>query len=108
MAREDKADRLKSYLEMITRKSGGPEAHLRKLKKTGAAADRPKEGAGPAGLEMMQTGPSAQTGPSNLDQAQSAVEKLAIDRTPSVEEMGGLEAIINEDLRPAVFVQDGT
>jgi endonuclease G, mitochondrial len=97
MPQVDEARRLKNYLELITRKSGGPEAHLETLKATGAAADT-RESA----LEGLPAGPSA------VERARSGFEQLERQRAPSEAEMAGLEAIINEDLRPAIYVQDGT
>jgi endonuclease G, mitochondrial len=96
MANEQKVDRLKNYVEMITKKHGGIEAQIETLKKQ----PRPEATEGP--LESLPVGPS------KVERAQAGLEQIQLDRTPSVPEASALEAIINEDLRPAVYVQDGT
>jgi endonuclease G len=96
MANEQKVDRLKSYVEMITRKHGGIEAQIETLKK------QPRTEAAESPLESLPSGPS------KVEKAQTGLEQIQLNRTPSAPEISALEAIINEDLRPAVYVQDGT
>ncbi len=98
MANEQKADRLKNYVEMITKKHGGIEAQIETLKKQ-QPRPVPTEG---GSLESLPSGPST------VEMAQTGLEQIQLDRTPSVPEISALEAIINEDLRPAVYVRDGT
>ena len=89
MPRQD-PERLKKYLEMITRKNGGVEKEL---------AERPR-GTVPGGLESLGT-------PSTADLARDGLERMARGQAPTEPEMAGLEAIILPDLRPAVDVIDG-
>jgi endonuclease G len=96
MANEANVDRLKSYVEMITRKHGGIEAQIETLKQQ----PRPEAAVGP--LESLTVGPS------KVEKAQAGLEQIQLDRTPSMPQASALEAIINEDLRPAVYVRDGT
>ena len=96
MANEAKVDRLKNYVEMITRKQGGIEAQIETLKK------QPRTPAASGPLESLSVGPSP------VEMAQTGLEQIQRDRTPSAPEVSALEAIINEDLRPAVYVRDGT
>ena len=96
MANEQKADRLKNYVEMITKKHGGIEAQIETLKKQ----PRPEATEGP--LESLPVGPS------KVEKAQAGLEQIQLERTPSAPQASALEAIINEDLRPAVYVQGGT
>ena len=93
---KQKVDRLKNYVEMITKKHGGIEAQIETLKK------QP-----PAGSHRKRFGIDA-GGPSKVEMAQTGLEQIQLNRTPSVPEVSALEAIINEDLRPAVYVRDGT
>ncbi len=96
MANEAKVDRLKNYVEMITRKHGGIDAQIETLKQ------QPRTPAPQGPLESMSVGPSP------VEMAQTGLEQIQLNRTPSAPEVSALEAIINEDLRPAVYVRDGT
>jgi endonuclease G len=93
---EAKVDRLKNYVEMITKKHGGIDAQIETLKK------QPRPAANERSLESMQAGPST------VEMAQTGLEQIQLNRTPSPFEASALEAIINENLRPAVYVVDGT
>ena len=83
------SDTLLKYLTMITKNMGGPEEALQKA--TDARAGR--------GLESMA--------PQAPALARSGMEALERGREAKPEEIFGLEAIINADLRPAVDVVDG-
>jgi len=96
MANETKVDRLKNYVEMITKKHGGIDAQIETLRK------QPRPEATESPLESMAAGPSP------VEMAQTGLEQMQLNRAPSPPEFFALEAIINEDLRPAVYVRDGT
>ena len=89
MPRRD-PERLKKYLEMITRKHGGIEKEL---------AERPA-GTVPGGLESTQEGPLGMPTTDAADLARSGLEKVARGQTPTEPEQFGLEAIILPKLRP--------
>jgi len=93
MARRD-VGRLRDYLSLITKKHGGIKAQIAGLK---AQPER----LSPGGLESATSEPP----PATL--ALRGMEKIERNREPSPAELFGLEAIINEDLRPAVDVVDG-
>ena len=93
MARRD-VERLRNYLSLISKKHGGIEAQI-------AALKAQPELVSPGGLESM----TAEPPPVTL--AVSGMEKIDRNKEPSTPEINGLEAIINEDLRPAVDVIDG-
>ena len=93
MARRD-VERLRDYLSLISKKRGGIKAQIAALKA------RP-ELVSPGGLESV----TAEPPPVTL--AVRGLEKIDRNREPSAQEIAGLEAIINEDLRPAVDVIDG-
>ena len=96
MANEAKVDRLKNYVEMITKKHGGIDAQIETLKK------QPRPAAVESTLELLPSGPSP------VEMAQTGLEQIQLNRAPSAPQAYALEAIINEDLRPAVYVRDGT
>src|SRR5918995_6442565 len=92
MAKRD-PERLKSYLQLITRKKGGLDAAIAELPRSAA------------GLESMT---KTSTAASPLEElARRGMESVAMGRDPSPEEQIGLEAIINAELRPAFDVVDG-
>ncbi|MBI3435689.1 MAG: DNA/RNA non-specific endonuclease [Proteobacteria bacterium] len=88
-------ERLKHFLAMITRKSGGIEGQI------AALAERPATTMA-GGLESASPLP----GPAEL--ARRGMESLALGREPTNAEYLGLEAIINAELRPAVDIAGGT
>jgi endonuclease G, mitochondrial len=58
---------------------------------------------------VRRAGPEGMTeGRDPVALARRGMESLSLDRTPSHEEIAGLEAIINAELRPAIDVVDGT
>ena len=94
---EIRAERLKKYLATIARSRGGLEGLLADL----AAVGNAREGvSGP--LETF----SAERRPA-VDLARAAIEKLALGQALSLEQLLSTEAIINEDLRPAIDILDG-
>ena len=93
MARRD-VERLRDYLSLISKKRGGIKAQI-------AALKAQPELVSPGGLESV----TAEPPPVTL--AVRGLEKIDRNREPSAPEIAGLEAIINEDLRPAVDVIDG-
>jgi endonuclease G len=95
MARRD-AERLKAYLEMITRKRGGLD-----VARAAAKDLTERSPTGPSGvLESLRATPAADAGVSGID-------KLALNQDLSAAEFGALEAIILPDLRPAVDIIGG-
>ena len=93
MARRD-VERLRNYLSLISKKRGGIKAQI-------AALKAQPELVSPGGLESM----TAEPPPVTL--AVRGMEKIDRNKEPSTPEINGLEAIIKEDLRPAVDVIDG-
>ena len=91
------ADRLKKYIGLIAKKHGGLEG----LKDT---IGKLKNGAKRSGLEATGADDSANV---VVDAAQRAVESMERDREPTSQEMNGLEAIIDADLRPVIDVVGG-
>lgn len=91
------AQRLRNYLDLITKKRGGLEAAITDLESA-----VPPGGVATAGLEST----TARRDPVEL--ARKGMEALSLDRTPSEEEYAGLEAIINAEIRPAIDIIDGT
>jgi hypothetical protein len=71
MANEAKVDRLKNYVEMITKKHGGIEAQIETLKQ------QPRTPAPQGPLESMSIGPSP------VEMAQTGLEQIQLNRTPS-------------------------
>jgi endonuclease G len=98
MATEGEVQRLRNYVQLITKKHGGIEAQIETLRKQPRPASTTTEGP----FETLPAGPSL------VERAQSSLEEFELNRTPSDADLSGLEAIINEDLRPAVYVRDGT
>jgi endonuclease G len=93
----EEADKvLRDYLAAISRQHGGVEGVLERL--SDAA-----ESAGGAGLADARGGP-----PSMLDLARRAHESMALGRELTADERLGTEAIIDEELRPAIDVVGGS
>jgi endonuclease G len=86
-------DRLKSYLELITKNTGGLEAAIETARKKIA-----EEG-------VFESAPSPGRDPRA---AQSGLESMAMGRDVSDAEFASMEAIINADLRPAPPIIKGT
>lgn len=82
------ADRLKSYLQMITANDGGLEAEQHELVQ---ARER-------GGLESADP---------NTELARTALEEFLRNRTPSDQQMAGMEAIIDAKWRPVFDIMDG-
>lgn len=92
------AERLKKYLEMITRKRGGLEMARASAKNLTERTSTTSSV--PGGLESTSVESAANAGV-------TGIEKIALGQTPSAAEIGALEAIILPDLRPAVDIVDG-
>jgi endonuclease G len=86
-------DRLKSYLELITKTSGGLEVAIETARKKVAEK------------RFFETLPSPGQDPRA---AQSGLESMAMGRDISDSEFASMEAIINADLRPAPLIINGT
>ena len=93
MAKRD-PERLRRYLELISKREGGAEAVRDKLESLPAPP--------PSGLESM-----GQAEVPDRTAARAGLENVARGRTPSQDQAAGLEAIIYADLRPAVDVIGG-
>lgn len=87
-------ERLKKYLSLITRKTGGLEGAIESVFVRLQEDSRSE-------LQIL----SGSSRP--LEVARSGVESFAGNRDLSMEEYSALEAIINAELRPAVDVVDG-
>jgi endonuclease G len=92
---QENSERLKKYLDMISRKEGGIEGVMHKL----AARRQPRE----ESVEGIRPGRSKARGKS----ATAALESAARGKAISPEDHAQLEAIIFEDIRPAIDVVDG-
>jgi endonuclease G len=89
---------LKHYLSLITRKRGGVEGQIEAL------TSNPESVVARTPSGSME---SAVAEPPAIELAVQGLKDLALDKLPSEPALAGLEAIINEDLRPAVDVVDG-
>ena len=92
-------ERLRNYLEMITKKVGGLIGQIDRL-----AAGEVKTALKTAGMEGLEVAGAADP-PAKL--AREGIETMARGQPPSRAQIVGMEAIINEDLRPAIDVVDG-
>lgn len=93
----NRAERLKKYLAIITRSRGGLEGLLANVTADGTA----REGVG-SPFETFSAGRRPA-----VDLARSGLENLALGQALSPEQLLSTEAIINEDLRPAIDIIDG-
>ena len=97
---EPDRDRLKAYLELITRKQGGIQGQIETLQaKPGSVVAKPA-----SGLEMLD-------GPDPDEKAKLGtlgLQQLEMGQPLTSAARAGLEAIIDEDLRPAFFISKGT
>ena len=92
------SDRLKNYFELISKAKGGSEAVLDAIARRAGAQPRAT-----GGLESMSAGAAGERA-SPLAAARSGIEAMALGRDLSHDQMVSVEAIINEDLRPAFDV----
>ena len=91
---QENSERLKKYLDMISRREGGVEGVMHKL----AARRRP-------GRRASRDAPA---GPSRRKPATAALESAARRKDIPPGDYAHLEAIIFEDIRPAIDIVDGT
>lgn len=91
------SDRLKNYINLITKKRGGIEAAIESLPRSTDGAVLETTG----GLERISQ-------PSVSEAARRGMETVATGGSLSEAESFGLEAIINADLRPAIDIVGGT
>ncbi|MPQ57487.1 serine protease [Duganella sp. FT27W] len=87
---EKNQEQLKAYLQAVTRNTGGLDALI-------ASLESNKAGTSMSGLEMMPTAVQP-------DQLADDVRALLMDKPISAVQYSGLEAIINEKLRPVVDI----
>lgn len=90
----DASERLKQYLESISARLGGLDAVLQWL---------PQHVDTSEGMSAAEAGRESPL----VANARAGIEALAMNRSLSQEQFIGVEAIINEDLRPAFDVVDG-
>jgi endonuclease G len=91
---QENSEHLKKYLDMISRKEGGVEGVMHKL----SARHEPRE----ESLEGLRPARSRARKP-----ATAALESVARGKTIPPEDHAQLEAIIFEDIRPAIDIVDG-
>jgi endonuclease G len=93
---QENSERLKNYLDMISRKEGGIEGVMHKLSARRQPGEESAEGIRPTRSKARRKPDTA------------ALESVARARAIPPEDQAQLEAIIFEDIRPAIDIADGT
>ncbi len=93
---QENSERLKKYLDMISRREGGIEGVMHKLEAKRRPGEESLEGMQPTRSRARKKPPTA------------ALESAARGKDIPPEDRAQLEAIIFEDIRPAIIVADGT